>query len=536
MSLEVTSNAPNPNRAPFSEISNQLNGSTTTIKWGQSLHSPFSAKRRRMSLCASAILHPSTTARIQLNAQKRQHIAGRMVDLNIPLTMQTLENILQVVNREIGQTSQFNFINPQRRNYAEYSNLPKTHVFLKPTGETNVYVKLKDMFETAEGGSKKFEKALSMVFSAEPLPKVELVARLTAFPEAADEVLAEAKLLQQLTSEFICGVQDFAAYKNDEKCVIYAPLGDFGDLLDYFTAHIQQFTIQERFPLVLQMFRQMSQAVKFTHDLDIVHADIKLENFFVAQQGDTFKVMLGDFGAAYGHPERLTLDEHFLGTPSYYSPEFLSYILDNILFDNVDPQNIGKPSDMWALGCCFYTLYHDGKMPRWTSLIDSIGDLLGLYNRKTKCENDENHFDAPDTKPKPPLLMTGKEKKSYIEQSKALEARIMQQSATHLVHFHFQKDVPNLAKQDAELDELQTAISDFVEKLQDFDVLDSEVIRAIKDLVNVARIKMEQAWEALDLVPAPEQSIDKLLWRMLKHNSAQRIEAKPLVDLLTRGD
>lgn len=57
------------------------------------------------------------------------------------------------------------------------------------------------------------------------------------------------------------------------------------------------FTFQERVEIV----RQIALAIKYLHDRDLVHRDIKPQNVLVSTKDDQFKVVLGDFGLVKRH-------------------------------------------------------------------------------------------------------------------------------------------------------------------------------------------------------------------------------------------
>merc|ERR1712168_1224912 len=89
-----------------------------------------------------------------------------------------------------------------------------------------------------------------------------------------------------------------------------------GDLLDFI--HVQGI-LEE--PEARKLFSQIMNALKYLHENNIVHRDLKCENILIASEN---KLKLGDFGFAreYKEDEDL-LSETFCGSPAYAAPEII---------------------------------------------------------------------------------------------------------------------------------------------------------------------------------------------------------------------
>ncbi|KAI9139727.1 kinase-like domain-containing protein [Paraphysoderma sedebokerense] len=123
-------------------------------------------------------------------------------------------------------------------------------------------------------------------------------------------------------------------------------------------------------PEVRYFMLQLLDAVKYMHQENVIHRDLKLGNLFLT--GD-MQLKVGDFGLA-------TLVKHdgerkktICGTPNYIAPE--------ILFDTQNGHSFEV--DIWSLGVIMYTLLI-GKPPFQTK------DVKAIY-KKIK----ENSYDFP---------------------------------------------------------------------------------------------------------------------------------------------
>ena len=88
---------------------------------------------------------------------------------------------------------------------------------------------------------------------------------------------------------------------------------------------------------ILASFLDISEAINYIHDRNIVHRDIKSPNIFVSEHG---VMKLGDFGLAKQARAPTSKRSHVskVGTDCYMAPE---------VKDNKDQ---GKPADVWSLG------------------------------------------------------------------------------------------------------------------------------------------------------------------------------------------
>ncbi|KAL8180337.1 UNVERIFIED_CONTAM: Testis-specific serine/threonine-protein kinase 1 [Gekko kuhli] len=134
---------------------------------------------------------------------------------------------------------------------------------------------------------------------------------------------------------------------SDGKVYIVMELGVQGDLLEFIKS---KGAMPEE--IARKMFRQLCSAIKYCHDLDIVHRDLKCENLLLDKD---YHIKLSDFGFS----KRLVRDEEgkvihsktFCGSAAYAAPE----VLQGIPYEP-------KIYDIWSLGVILYIMVC-GSMP-----------------------------------------------------------------------------------------------------------------------------------------------------------------------------
>lgn len=145
----------------------------------------------------------------------------------------------------------------------------------------------------------------------------------------------EVKVLSMLSHPNIVSYYD--SFDEDGILWIEMEYADGGTLHEFLAK--QESDLEEK--EILIMFSQMVSALKYCHDNNILHRDLKTQNIFLTQEA---KVKLGDFGIAKIMTTHNAGNFTVVGTPYYISPEMCE----------------GKPydskSDIWALGCILYEM------------------------------------------------------------------------------------------------------------------------------------------------------------------------------------
>ena len=101
---------------------------------------------------------------------------------------------------------------------------------------------------------------------------------------------------------------------------------------------------------VIQISKQLCDALEAAHILGAIHRDLKPDNIFILNQGgQRDKVKVLDWGLArlvYDRSRRLVQEGVALGTPVYMSPEQISG----------EDEDIGPASDIYALGLVIFEM------------------------------------------------------------------------------------------------------------------------------------------------------------------------------------
>ena len=126
-------------------------------------------------------------------------------------------------------------------------------------------------------------------------------------------------------------------------------------------------------------WKEMLECVQAVHQHDIVHSDLKPANFLLLQG----KLKLIDFGIANAIETDSTINVHreqHIGTPNYMSPEALidSNASNGLPSTAGKMMKLGKPSDVWSLGCILYQMTYS--KPPFAHIQNQMQRIMAIPN------------------------------------------------------------------------------------------------------------------------------------------------------------
>jgi len=158
--------------------------------------------------------------------------------------------------------------------------------------------------------------------------------------EGLQRVYFEAEIMQKLQHKNILQIKNIT--EDNENVYIVMKYARNGDLLEYLNSK-KRLTEEE----AREIFIQLIEALEYTHNKNIIHRDIKLENILIDENNE---VIVGDWGFAgyWSNDKKIKCN---WGSIFYAAPEIF-----------LGQEYTGPEIDIWSLGVVLYAMI-TGRLP-----------------------------------------------------------------------------------------------------------------------------------------------------------------------------
>jgi WNK lysine deficient protein kinase len=180
------------------------------------------------------------------------------------------------------------------------------------------YVKL-NRDKIGQGGQKKVFKAYDTIKGIEVAWNEIDVSPFDL--RIQEQIYKEIEILQKCNNQCVYIIKLYANWIDNsrEKIIFITEIATSGSLRD-FVNKVKNIKLR----IIKKWAKQILYGIKFLHDKDIIHRDIKCDNIFI--NGTTGNIIIGDFGLAKNMENNIT--KTILGTPEFMAPEIYNECYD----------------------------------------------------------------------------------------------------------------------------------------------------------------------------------------------------------------
>ena len=180
------------------------------------------------------------------------------------------------------------------------------------------YVKL-NRDKIGQGGQKKVFKAYDTIKGIEVAWNEIDVSPFDL--RIQEQIYKEIEILQKCNNQCVYIIKLYANWIDNsrEKIIFITEIATSGSLRE-FVNKVKNIKLR----IIKKWAKQILYGIKFLHDKDIIHRDIKCDNIFI--NGTTGNIIIGDFGLAKNMENNIT--KTILGTPEFMAPEIYNECYD----------------------------------------------------------------------------------------------------------------------------------------------------------------------------------------------------------------
>jgi WNK lysine deficient protein kinase len=180
------------------------------------------------------------------------------------------------------------------------------------------YVKL-NQDKIGQGGQKKVFKAYDTIKGIEVAWNEIDVSPFDS--KIQEQIYKEIEILQKCNNQCVYIIKLYHNWIDNsrEKIIFITEIATSGSLRE-FVNKVKNIKLR----IIKKWTKQILYGIKFLHDNDIIHRDIKCDNIFI--NGNTGNIIIGDFGLAKNMENNIT--KTILGTPEFMAPEIYNECYD----------------------------------------------------------------------------------------------------------------------------------------------------------------------------------------------------------------